>query len=182
MARKNGPRVLVVDDVADTADSCVLLLRLWGYEADACYAGSTALEAARAYPPQAVLLDIGMPGMDGFEVVRRLREQPALRHTVLVALTGYANEACRVRAQESGFQHFLVKPVDPDDLRELLLHVVGPLGFPKAPPADGRWAPRSRRTEHNGKAQLASAIGVSDCQLVTAVCSPRDDSARFAGL
>ena len=151
MARKNGPRVLVVDNVADTADSCVYLLRLWGYEADACYAGSSALEAARAYQPQAVLLDIGMPGMDGFEVVRRLREQPALRQTVLIALTGYANEACRLRAQESGFQHFLVKPVDPDDLRELLLRVVGPLG-------------------------------VSDCQLVTALCSPRDDAARFTGL
>jgi two-component system, OmpR family, response regulator len=136
MVRENRPRVLVVDNDADTADSCALLLRLWGYEAEVCYEGSAALEAARAYPPQAVLLDIGMPGMDGFEVVRCLREEPALRHTVLIALTGYANEACRVRAHESGFHHFLAKPVDPDDLRELLLRVIGWLEVPKAPPAD----------------------------------------------
>lgn len=181
MVRENGPRVLVVDNVADAADSCALLLRLWGYEARACYEGRAALEAARAYQPQAVLLDIGVPGMDGFEVLRRLREEPALRHIVFIALTGYANEACRVRAQESGFHHFLVKPVDPDDLRELLLRVVGPLGFPKAPPADeddGRLVADGQKTTVR---QLGSTIGVSDCQLVTAR-SPRDDAARFTGL
>jgi DNA-binding response OmpR family regulator len=124
MSGKNRPRVLVVDDVTDTADSLTILLRLWGYRAEARYDGSAALEAARIFQPQVVLLDLGMPRMDGFRVARLLCEQPATEHAVLIAITGYGNESYRILAQEIGFHHYLLKPVDPDDLLELLIQVV----------------------------------------------------------
>ncbi len=125
MVRENRPRILVVDDVADTANSLALVLRLWGYGAEACYSGSAALAAARTYQPQVVLLDIGMPGMDGFQVAQRLRAEPRVGHAVLIAITGHTNEACRIRARWAGFYRYLLKPVDPGHLRELLIRLVG---------------------------------------------------------
>src|ERR1051326_3985430 len=136
MVRDNRPRVLVVDDVADAANSLALLLGLWGYGAKACYGGSAALAAARTYQPQVVLLDLAMPGMDGFQVAQRLRAEPGVRPAVLIAITGYADEACRSRAHALGFYQYLVKPVDPDAVRELLIRVVGYPGLLKTPPAD----------------------------------------------
>jgi two-component system OmpR family response regulator len=118
--KENRPRVLVVDNVADAADCLALLLRLWGYDAEACYGGAAALEVARADRPQAVLLDVGMPGMDGFQVAQRLRAQPGLADTVVIGITGYGDEACRTQARAVGFDHYLLKPVEPDHLRELL--------------------------------------------------------------
>ena len=136
MVGKIQQRILVVDNVADAADSMALVLRLWRYDAEACYDGPAALNTARAYKPDVVLLDIGMPKMDGFEVAQRLREQPESRHAVVVAITGYTNEAYRIRAQEMDFHGYFVKPMYPDDLLELLLRVVGPPGFPRAAKAD----------------------------------------------
>src|SRR5205814_3084476 len=81
-------RVLVVDDNADAADSLAEYLATAGHEVRTAYAGQEALEAARAYRPEAVLLDIGLPGMDGYEVARRLRQEPGLERALLVALTG----------------------------------------------------------------------------------------------
>lgn len=121
MPAETRPKILVVDDLADAADSYALLIRLWGFDVAVSYGGRAALETARAYRPQAVLLDLGMPDMDGFEVARRLREQPESRHAVLIAVTGYTGEAFRRRAREAGFHHFLVKPTDPDGLRQLLV-------------------------------------------------------------
>ena len=125
----NPPRVLVVEDGIDSADSLALMLRMWGYGAEACYDGVAALDFARTWPPHVVLLDIAMPRLDGFEVARRLRTQPGLAGTVLIALTGYGAAGYRTRAFEMGFDHFLLKPADPDELHELLMRVTGYVGL-----------------------------------------------------
>jgi PAS domain S-box-containing protein len=105
-------RVLIVDDNRDAAASLALLLKLLGSDAQTANDGPSALEAAEAYRPDLVLLDLGMPGMSGFEVARRLREQPELSAITLVALTGWGQEEDRRRTEAAGFDHHLVKPVD----------------------------------------------------------------------
>jgi signal transduction histidine kinase/ActR/RegA family two-component response regulator len=113
-------RVLVVDDNVDAADSLVLLLRVSGQEVRVAYDGPTALLIAEAFRPQLVLLDIGMPGMDGYAVAQRLRRQPGLEGVTLVAVTGWGQEEDRQRSHEAGFDHHLVKPADPAALQRLL--------------------------------------------------------------
>jgi PAS domain S-box-containing protein len=119
-------RVLVVDDNVDTAESLAMLLKLYGHEVWPAHTGPKALEAAQAEQPDVILLDIGLPGMDGYEVARRLREQKGLEGATLIAMTGYGEEADRRRSAEAGFDHHLVKPVDPASLQALL----GTLGKP----------------------------------------------------
>jgi PAS domain S-box-containing protein len=116
-------RVLVVDDNVDTADGLAILLRLSGYQVRVVYSGPTALEAADEYQPNVALLDIGLPGMDGYEVARRIRQQPRLEDVVLVAVTGYGKEADRQRSQEAGFDHHLVKPVEFGQIEQILATV-----------------------------------------------------------
>ncbi len=123
MTEERGPPILVVDDVADAADSMARLLRLWGHEAEVCYDGPSALDAALLYRPHVVFLDVGMPSMHGYEVARRLRERPDLVGALIIGITGYADLAHRRRALEAGFDCYLVKPVDLDDLRALLARV-----------------------------------------------------------
>lgn len=113
-------RVMLVDDNVDAAESLALLLRLWGHEVAVANDGPTALRTAEAHHPQVALLDIGLPGMDGYELARRLRQQADQEPTVLVALTGWGQEEDRRRSQEAGFDHHLVKPVDLSALQELL--------------------------------------------------------------
>jgi CheY-like chemotaxis protein len=113
-------RVLVVDDNVDQADSAALLLRGSGHEVRAAYSGPTALEVAVEYRPDLVLMDLGLPGMDGYEVARRLRQQPGLKDAVLVAVTGYGQESDRQRSQGAGFDHHLVKPVNMQELEAIL--------------------------------------------------------------
>ncbi|HEX9049319.1 MAG TPA: PAS domain S-box protein [Anaeromyxobacter sp.] len=111
-------RVLVVDDNADAADTLAELFRLHGHEVEVAYDGPTALEAARARPPDVVLCDLGLPGMDGYEVARRLRAAfPALR---LVAVSGYAQPEDVARAADAGFDGHVAKPPDPEKLASLL--------------------------------------------------------------
>ena len=105
-------RVLVVDDNVDAAQSLATLLEVSGHLAWMAHDGVTALDAARQYRPQVVLLDIGLPKLDGYEVARRLREDPATKDVVIVAMTGYGQAADRERARDAGFDHHLVKPVD----------------------------------------------------------------------
>ncbi len=136
MLTENQPRVLVVDDLADMADSLTLLLRLWGYAALACYEGSAVVETVRAYQPHVVLLDLGMPRVDGFQVAQSLREETGLRHAVLIAVTGYGDAAYRIRARELGFHGYLVKPVDPCALHDLLIQAAGRPGFSQVPHAN----------------------------------------------
>ena len=115
-----GRRVLVVDDNTDAAGSLATLLQLWGYEAHVAHNGPAALEAARRCIPEIVLLDIGLPGMDGYQVARQLRGLTGLERVLIVAVTGYGQEEDRRRSQEAGFDHHLVKPVDLAVLSALL--------------------------------------------------------------
>jgi PAS domain S-box-containing protein len=113
-------RVLVVDDNRDSAESLAMLLRLTGQDAHTVHDGRQALVVAEAYRPDLVLLDIGLPGIDGYEVARRLRSEPWTGTTALVALTGYGDDETRQRAQSAGFDRHMVKPVDFDALRRLV--------------------------------------------------------------
>jgi PAS domain S-box-containing protein len=116
----HGRRVLVVDDNADSAESMCLLLELWGHEARTAGNAGEAMERARAMRPDLVLLDIGLPGLDGFEVARQMRARPELEHATLVAMTGYGHEDDRRRSREAGFKAHLVKPVATAELQSVL--------------------------------------------------------------
>jgi PAS domain S-box-containing protein len=113
-------RILVVDDKRSNAQSLEVLLRALGQEVYTAYDGKEALEMARLHRPDVVLLDIGLPIIDGYEVARRCREQPELQRTTLVAMTGYGQDSDRQRSHEAGFDAHLVKPVDLDNLLLLL--------------------------------------------------------------
>ncbi len=119
-----GPlRVLVVDDSRDAADSLAMMLRLAGHDVRTAYGGPEALEVARQFRPRLALLDLGMPGMDGYEVARRLSRQSQAECPVLVALTGWGQEEDRRRSGEAGFQEHLVKPVEPDALARVMARI-----------------------------------------------------------
>ncbi len=121
-AHPTGPslRVLVVDDNLDAAKTLAMLLKASGHDVRTAHDGPTALGAALDFRPNVVLMDIGLPGMDGFEVAKRIRQQPLLKDNILVALTGYGQDADRQRSQEAGFDHHLVKPADFADLQQIL--------------------------------------------------------------
>ncbi|HZN55776.1 MAG TPA: ATP-binding protein [Candidatus Polarisedimenticolaceae bacterium] len=113
-------RVLVVDDNRDSADSIALLLSLLGADARVAYDGVEALEVIGTHRPHAVLLDIGLPGMDGYEVARCIRERADLRDVTLIALTGWGQPDDRLRSREAGFDRHLVKPIDTPTLEAIL--------------------------------------------------------------
>ena len=113
-------RVLVVDDNVDAAVSLGMLLKLAGQEVRVAYDGPAAIRHATEFRPELVLLDIGMPGMDGYEVCRRLRQELALDKATVVALTGWGQDDDRRRSHEAGFDHHIVKPVEPSALQRLL--------------------------------------------------------------
>jgi PAS domain S-box-containing protein len=116
----SGRRLLVVDDNRDAAESLAMLLRLQGHEVEVAHDGPAALKLAAGYRPELVFLDIGMPGMDGYEAARRMRQQPGLENIRLAALTGWGQQEDRRRTAEAGFDHHVVKPVEPSALEELL--------------------------------------------------------------
>jgi CheY-like chemotaxis protein len=118
-SRPKGSRILVVDDSVDSAETLAELLKIWGHEVHLAHDGPAAVAAAREYKPEIVLLDIGLPGMDGFAVARELRKE-GTGGRLLVALTGYGEQQDRDRAAAAGFDHHLVKPIDPDSLQKLL--------------------------------------------------------------
>ena len=113
-------RLLVVDDNKDAAESMSMLLEMWGHEVAYAYDGPSALQTAEQWQPEAVFLDIGLPGMDGYEVAERLRELPNAKDAVLIAITGYGQDDDRLRSRRAGIDHHLVKPVAPDALRHLI--------------------------------------------------------------
>jgi two-component system, sensor histidine kinase len=119
-AKRHAARVLVVEDNVDAALTLADLLTLWGYEVRVVHDGLAALEVAPVYRPEAVLLDIGLPKMDGYGVARWLRAQPPLAGVLIVGVTGYGQERDRQLSREAGFDHHLVKPVDLGLLRRLL--------------------------------------------------------------
>ncbi len=113
-------RILVVDDNEDSAESLTILLRLAGHETHTAYDGLEAMEAAATFRPDVILLDIGLPKLNGYEVARKIREKPWGQSMVLVALTGWGQEEDRRRSREAGFNHHITKPVDPPELTRLL--------------------------------------------------------------
>jgi DNA-binding response OmpR family regulator len=133
-------RVLVVDDDRDTADSMSLLVKAWGHDVRVAYAGAAALEAAAAYRPDVLLLDVAMPTMDGNHVARQLRRQTRFKETLLIAVTGYGDQAHCLASEGAGFDHYLVKPVDLSTLEKLLLREQGRRA---EPPEAARAVPRT---------------------------------------
>jgi signal transduction histidine kinase len=121
-------RVLVVEDNQDAAESLTTLLQLWGHDVRVAYDGLAALRLAEAEAPDVILSDIGLPGMDGYELARQLRARPAFGRVVLVALSGYGRDEDRRMAAEAGFDHHLVKPPELDTLLQLIGNVAaGPI-------------------------------------------------------
>jgi CheY-like chemotaxis protein len=113
-------RILVVDDLPASADTLMMLLQMEGFDVKTANEGMAALEIAKEFQPDVVLLDIGLPGMNGFEVANRLRAQPQSRDAMLIALTGYGEAESRSRAVQAGFDFHLVKPADVNQLLALL--------------------------------------------------------------
>jgi DNA-binding response OmpR family regulator len=113
-------RILVVDDNRDAASSLAMLLELDGHAVVSAHDGQSALAAADSHRPDVALLDIGLPLVDGYEVCRRIRQQPWGRTMILVALTGWGHEEDRARTRDAGFDGHLVKPVNYTDLIALL--------------------------------------------------------------
>ncbi len=116
-------RILIVDDNEDAATALELLLEEAGHSVRTAHTGPAGLAAALEFLPDVMLLDIGLPELDGFEVAKRIRQQAALHNVVLVAMTGYGREKERQRSREAGFNHHLVKPVDFGTLEQILAAV-----------------------------------------------------------
>ena len=119
-------RILVVDDNRDSADTLVELAQEWGYAVHAAYDGNSALEVIREFRPRVVLLDLGLPGMDGYEVARQIRRDASMAAVPLVAFTGYGSAKDHLRTSEAGFDHHLTKPVNPEELEKLLATLLLP--------------------------------------------------------
>jgi CheY-like chemotaxis protein len=113
-------RVLVAEDNEDSAATMAVLLRLYGHEVEVAGDGLTALQAVKASQPDVVLLDIGLPKLDGWLLAKQIRQKAALKRPFLVAISGYGTEADKQRSQESGIDVHLVKPVNPQELADLL--------------------------------------------------------------
>ncbi len=113
-------RVLIVDDNLDSAQGLGRLLHRRGYEVRLAHDGLSALKTAKAFAPSAILLDIGLPEMDGYEVARRLRLETGCDEATIIAVSGYGQEEDRRRSREAGFDYHLVKPVDFEQVRKLL--------------------------------------------------------------
>jgi signal transduction histidine kinase len=118
---RKGSRILVVDDSLDNAFGIARLLKLLGNEIAVCHDGPSAIELAQSFQPEFVLLDIGLPGMDGYQVATRLRQHTSLKDTVIIAVSGYGRDEDRRRSRAAGIDHHLVKPVDLGALKSLLV-------------------------------------------------------------
>jgi CheY-like chemotaxis protein len=115
-----GLQIFVVDDNIDNADSLAFLLEDSGHQVHLAHDGPTALELAKLHQPQMILLDIGLPELDGFEVARRLREMPNTSKSFLVAVTGYGQDKHRQQTKDAGFDYHMVKPIEWSELLEII--------------------------------------------------------------
>jgi CheY-like chemotaxis protein len=147
-------RVLVVEDEPDTANSMACLLALWGHAVDLAADGPTALRTASAHPPDVVFLDVGLPGLDGWAVAERLREQVTLKRPFIIAISGHGQEADKQRSEEAGVHLHWVKPVDLDALQALLTRFRALL----CGPAEGERYPGSTTQEADGGAVPVNAV------------------------
>ena len=118
-----GRRILVVDDDLDSAESLAMLFQMMGHDVRAAHDGLAAVEQADVFRPDLIVLDIGMPGIDGYEVCRRIRQLSWGPAAVIAALTGWSRDEDKDRSEKAGFDRFLVKPVDPKALDDLIAAV-----------------------------------------------------------
>lgn len=112
-------RILIIDDNQDSAEMVAMLLSLSGHDVKVAVDGEEAIEVARAYHPEVVLLDLGLPGIDGYEVARRLQSE-GLSGEMLVAVSGYGQPEDRLRTKAAGFDAHLIKPIDPTEVRKVV--------------------------------------------------------------
>ncbi len=119
--RESGRRILVIDDNLDTADSLRLMLQLCGHAVEVALSGADGIEVARAFLPDVILCDLGLPHLDGLEVAEAIRADPAMRGVRLIAITGYGGPEDVERALRAGFDAHLTKPADPAQLLELVV-------------------------------------------------------------
>jgi CheY-like chemotaxis protein len=131
-----GLRILIIDDNRDSAGLTALLLEVTGHEVRMAHDGPSGLELARAFGPEVVLLDIGLPGMDGYQVAAALRLEEGLEGVRILAVSGYGEERARLRSREAGCDDHLVKPVDVDNL----LNLVARTGVDPAPREGDDWS------------------------------------------
>jgi CheY-like chemotaxis protein/two-component sensor histidine kinase len=113
-------RILIVDDSRDGAACLGMMLSLQGHDTRTAHDGQEAIELAEAFRPEVILLDIGLPRLNGYDACRRIREQPWSKDTFMIAVTGWGQEDDRLRSQEAGFDRHMVKPIDPEALQQLL--------------------------------------------------------------
>jgi CheY-like chemotaxis protein len=118
-----GLRVLVVDDNHDAADTLALLLEPLGYEVHVAYEGLGALRAVKSFNPDAVILDIGLPDLDGYVVARRIRQMPTKHPVEVIALSGWCRDEDRLRSANCGIDHYFAKPADPLQIVQTLARV-----------------------------------------------------------
>jgi two-component system, OmpR family, response regulator len=118
-------RVLLVDDSVDAAQAMSMLLETLGHDVRMAHDGVSALAVVDGFEPEVVILDIGLPGMDGFELAREMRKRPSTQQCLLLALTGYGGDADRQRAHDAGFDHHLVKPVSFEDIEAVIARSFG---------------------------------------------------------
>lgn len=154
--------ILVVDDLPDMVESTAEMLTLWGYDATPCDSGAMALARARAHRPGAVLLDLVMPQMDGFEFARALRALKGCGAVPLIALSGYSVPASSTRAREAGIGHSLLKPADPNQLKILLLSVTRCAVVAAGLRVGKRWRPRSRGLRRGPSGSSRDRVAVLD--------------------
>jgi len=119
-APKSSLRILIVDDNKDGADSLAMMLKMMGNDTRTAYDGKEGVELAGEFRPEVVLFDIGMPKLNGYEACRLIRKQPWGRKIIVIAVTGWGQEDDRQRSHDAGFDHHMVKPVDPQDLMKML--------------------------------------------------------------
>jgi CheY-like chemotaxis protein len=118
--KRDSRHVLVVDDNVDAAECIGVMLELKGHQVKVVHDGFAAVDAAKSEKPDVILLDIGLPGRDGYEVAQILRADPEFTKTKIIAVTGYGKDEDRRRSKAAGMDHHLTKPVDPDDLDQLM--------------------------------------------------------------
>jgi CheY-like chemotaxis protein len=117
-------RILVVDDGRNTREMYSVLLRKQGHEVDTAPDGKTGIEKIESFRPDAILLDVGMPGLNGFDTCERIRAQPSGKNIALIAVTGWAQDEVQQRAQAAGFDEVLVKPVGPQEILQSVGHIL----------------------------------------------------------
>ena len=116
-------RVMVVDDNHDTADVLAAILKLSGHDVRSLYDGPSAIKTALEFLPHVILMDVGLPQLDGYEVAKKIRELPTIKDVVMVAVTGYAGTVDRVKSYQAGFNNHLAKPASVEDVQRILATV-----------------------------------------------------------